>query len=318
MEGARMVRKLLMLGGAVALLFGLLLYAILAGLILGSTRDAALHAVLRSVSNALQGDLEVIEALRLSYNLLSLLRLRLTVHEIDIVHPRFTLMEEPDGILNISRAFASSQPRKPDTPKDPAAGFALPIGIVVENLRLRDGEMVLGLSALPGVRQVTALQLQLEAQLDAQSIQARLHQMTADTSPAQVDIHALHGAFQSVAGAMRVDGLRLEVGHTVLTADGALPHAQQPADFTLRIDPLDVAEIGRLLPAAGVPTGPAPSRSERRRATRGAGRKRGAEPNRRGCQGGGDGSQRGQPGSGAAPVSGPNGHQSSGPDSDPQ
>jgi autotransporter translocation and assembly factor TamB len=270
-----MVRKLLMIGGAVVLLFGLLLYAILAGLILGSARDAALHAVLRFVSNALQGDVEVgdfqgsflsslvmrdivlkdehgrvigqIDALRLSYNLLSLIRLRLIVHEVDIVRPRFTLTEEPDGVLNISRAFGSAQPRKPDTPQEPAAGFSLPVAIVVENMRLRDGEMALGLSALPGVRQVTGLQLRLQAQLDAQGIQARLHQMTAATSPAQVDIHGLQGAFQSVAGAMRVDGLRLEMGHTVLMADGALPHARQSADFSLRIDPLDVAEIGRLL-----------------------------------------------------------------------
>ncbi len=270
-----MVRKLLMLGGSVVLLCGLLLYAILAGLILGSTRDAALHAVLRFVSNTLQGDVEVgglqgsflsslvmrdivlkdeqgrviaqIDALRLSYDLLSLIRLRLTVHEIDIVRPRFTLTEEPDGVLNISRAFRSAQPRKPDTPKEPAAGFGLPVALVIEDLRLRDGEMALGLSALPGVRQVTGLQLQLQAQLDAQGIQARLHQMTADTSPAQVDIHGLQGAFQSVTGAMRVDGLRLEMGHTVLTADGALPHAQQSADFSLHLDPLDVAEIGRLL-----------------------------------------------------------------------
>jgi autotransporter translocation and assembly factor TamB len=270
-----MVRKLLMIGGAVVLLFGLLLYAILAGLILGSARDAALHAVLRFVSNTLQGDVEVgdfqgsflsslvmrdivlkdehgrvigqIDALRLSYNLLSLIRLRLIVHEVDIVRPRFTLTEEPDGVLNISRAFGSAQPRKPDTPKEPAVGFSLPVAIVVENMRLRDGEMALGLSALPGVRQVTGLQLRLQAQLDAQGIQARLHQMTAETSPAQVDIHALQGGFQSIAGAMRVDGLRLEMGHTVLTADGALPHARQSADFSLHLDPLDVAEIGRLL-----------------------------------------------------------------------
>jgi autotransporter translocation and assembly factor TamB len=269
-----MLRKLLLIGGAAVLVFGLLLYAILAGLILGSSRDAALHAVLKSVSNALRGDLEVgdlqgsflsslvmqdivlkdeqgrvigqIEALRLSYNLLSLLRLRLTVHEIDIVRPRFTVTEEPDGVLNISRAFAPAQPRQPTTPEEPAK-FWLPVAVVVENLRLRDGEVALGLSALPGVRQVTGLQLQLQAQLDAQGIQARLHQMTAETSPAQVDIHALQGAFQSVTGAMRVDGLRLEMGHTVLTADGALPHAQQPAAFSLHLAPLDVTEIGRLL-----------------------------------------------------------------------
>ncbi len=60
-------------------------------------------------------------------------------------------------------------------------------------------------------------------------------------------MHALQGAFQNVGGVMRVDGLRLEMGHTVLTADGALPNAQQPANFALQLDPLDMAEIGRLL-----------------------------------------------------------------------
>ena len=188
-----------------------------------------------------------IDALRLSYSLFSLLRLRLTVHEIDIVKPRFTLAEEPDGALNISRAFAPARPRQPKTPKEPVAGLGLPFAIVVEDLRLRHGEVALGLPALPGVRQVTGLQLRAQAQLDAQGIQTRLHQLTAETSPAQVDIHALHGAFQWIAGAMRLDGLRLEIGQTLLTADGALPHVQQPADFALHIDPLDVAEIGRLL-----------------------------------------------------------------------
>jgi autotransporter translocation and assembly factor TamB len=270
-----MVRKLLMIGGAVVLLFGLLLYAILAGHILGSARDAAVQAVLRSVSNSLQGSLEVgglrgslfsalvlenlvvkdaqgtvigqIDALRLSYDLLSLLRLRLTVHEIDIVQPRLTLTEEADGTLNISRALSSAQPRQPDAPQEPAAGFGLPVAIVVEDLHLRDGEAALRLSALPGVRQVTGMQVRLQAQLDQQGIQARLQQVTAHTAPAQVDIHTLQGAFQKVAGVMRVDGLRLEMGHTVLTADGILPNAQEPANFALHIDPLDVAEIGRLL-----------------------------------------------------------------------
>src|SRR5262245_10106836 len=124
-----MVRKLLMIGGAAALVCGLLIYGILAGLFLGSARDTAVQAVLRLVSSTLRGSLEVssvqgsllsapviqnivikdargtvigqIDALKLSYSLWSLLRLRLTVHEIDIVQPRFTLTEEPDGALNI-------------------------------------------------------------------------------------------------------------------------------------------------------------------------------------------------------------------------
>ena len=269
-----MLRKLLMIGGAAVLVCGLLLYAVLAGLILDSARDAAVQAILRTVSNILPGSLEVghvggsllsapvvqdivikdaqdtvigqIDAVRVSYNLFSLLRLRLTVHEIDIVHPRLTLTEEPDGALNISRAFAPARPRQAITRKEPITGLGLPFAIVVQDLRLSHGEVALGLPALPGVRQVTGIQLRGEAQLDAQGIRTRLQQLTAETSPAQVDIHGLHGAFQWIAGAMRLDGLRLELGQTLLTADGALPHVQQPADFTLRIDPLDVAEIGRL------------------------------------------------------------------------
>ena len=147
-----------------------------------------------------------------------MLRLRLTVHEIDIVKPRFTLTEEPDGALNISRAFAPARPRQPKTPRSLSSGLGLPFAIVVEDLQLRHGEVALGLPALPGVRQVTGMQLRAQAQLDAQGIQTRLQAVTADTSPAQVDIHALHGAFQWIAGAMRLDGLRLEIGQT--RADG--------------------------------------------------------------------------------------------------
>jgi autotransporter translocation and assembly factor TamB len=270
-----MVRKVLIIGGSVVLVCGLLIYGILADLILGSARDAAVQAVLRSVSNGLQGSLEVgslrgsllsapvlqdivlkdaqgteigqIDALRLSYDLLSLLRLRLVVHTIEIVQPRFTLTEQPDGALNVSRALASAQPAEPREARKPSSGSGLPVAIVVEDIRLRDGEMAVRLAALPGVRQVTGLQVRLQAQLDQQGVQVRWQHMRAHTAPAGVDIHTLQGAFHAAAGMMRVDGLRLEVGQTVLTANGVLPHRQQPADFSLHMDPLDVAEIGRLI-----------------------------------------------------------------------
>jgi autotransporter translocation and assembly factor TamB len=270
-----MVRRVLIIGGSVALVLGLLVYGILSGLFLQSARDAAVQAAIRSVSDGLQGDLEVgairgsffsalvlqnvilkdaqgavigqIDEIRLSYDLLGLTRLRLTVHEIDVIRPRFTIVQEPDGVLNISRAFAPVQPRQPDEPEKSAPGSGLPVGIVVEDVQLRDGEMTLGLPALSGVQQVKELQARLQAQMDRQGLQARVQQLTARTLPAQVAIHTLQGAVHLVGGAMRVDGLRLEMGHTVLTADGALPHAQQPANFTLQIDPLDVAEIGQLL-----------------------------------------------------------------------
>jgi autotransporter translocation and assembly factor TamB len=267
-----MVRKLLIIGGSAVLLIALLAYGFLAGLFLQSVRDSVVQAVVRSVSNSLQGSLEVgavrgsflsgpvvqhivlkdahgaiigqIPEIRLSYDLLALVHLRLPVREIEIIAPRLTIIQEPDGVLNISRVFSPAQPRGP---AQPASSSGLPVGIVVEDLHLRDGEIALGLPALPGVQQVKGVQMRLQAQLDRQGMQARLQEITASTAPAQVDLHTLRGAFQKVGGVMRVDGLRLEMGHTVLTADGVLPNAQQPANFMLQIDPLDVAEIGRLL-----------------------------------------------------------------------
>src|SRR5262245_33590315 len=267
-----MVRRLLIIGGSVALLIALLVYGFLAGLFPQSVRDAAVQAVVRYVSTSLPGTLEVgtvrgsflsgpviqnivlkdthgaiigqIDAVRLSYDLLALMRLRLLVHEVDIIAPRLTIIQEQDGVLNISRAFAPAQPR---SPAKPSSSSGPPFGIVVEDVRLRHGQITLGMSALPGVQQVQGVQVRLQAQLDQQGMQARLQEFTASTIPAQVDLHTLQGAFQNAGGVMRVDGLRLEMGHTVLTADGVLPNAQQAANFELQIDPLDLAEIGRLL-----------------------------------------------------------------------
>jgi autotransporter translocation and assembly factor TamB len=270
-----MVRKLLLIGGAAVVVGGLLLYGILTGLFLTPTRDAAVQAILRMVSDRLPGSLEVgsvqgsllstpvvqnivikdaqgtvigqVDTLRLSYDLWSLLRLRLVVHEVSIERPQFTLTEEPDGALNISRAFASPRPGQPKPPRERGTNLGLPFAIVVESVRVDNGEVTLGLPALPGVRQVAGIQLEAQADLDARGIRAGVRALAAATSPAQVDVRALHGTFQWVGGAMRLDDLRLELGQTVLTADGALPHPQQAANFTLRLDPLDVTEIGRLL-----------------------------------------------------------------------
>jgi autotransporter translocation and assembly factor TamB len=266
------MRRLLIIGGAGVLLLALLAYSFLAGFFLQSVRDSLVQAVVRSLSTSLQGTLEVgtvrgsflsgpvvqhivlkdthgaiigqIDEVRFSYDLLALLRRRLPVHAIDIIAPRLTIIQEADGVLNISRVFTPAQPR---SPAQPASSSGLPFGIVVEDVRLRDGEITLGLPALPGIQQVQGVHVRLQAQMDQQGMQARLHELTASTIPAQVDLHTLQGAFHKVGGVIRVDGLRLQLGHTVLTADGVLPNVQQPADFALQIDPLDMAEIGRLL-----------------------------------------------------------------------
>ena len=90
--------------------------------------------------------------------------------------------------------------------------------------------------------------MRLQARIDQQGCRrACTSSAPARTRPRWIFTRCT-GAFQVFGGAMRVDGLRLEMGHTVLTADRAsCPMPQQPADFALRIDPLDMAEIGRLL-----------------------------------------------------------------------
>src|SRR5215475_739262 len=210
--GEKMVRRLLIIGGSVALLIALLVYGFLAGLFPQSVRDAAVQAVVRYVSTSLPGTLEVstvrgsflsgpviqnivlknthgaiigqIEEIRLSYDLLALMRLRLLVHEIDIIAPRLTIIQEPDSVLNISRVFSPAQPR---SPAQPSSSSGPPFGVVVEDVRLRDGEITLGLPALPGVQQVQGVHVRLQAQMDQQGMQVRLQEFTASTIPAQVE-----------------------------------------------------------------------------------------------------------------------------------
>ena len=71
------------------------------------------HIVLKDAHGAIIGQ---IDELRLSYNLLALMRLRLPVHEIDIIAPRLTIIQEPDGVLNISRIPLPAQPPSPAKP----------------------------------------------------------------------------------------------------------------------------------------------------------------------------------------------------------
>src|SRR5262245_16262275 len=212
----QMVRRLLIIGGAGALLLALLSYSFLAGLFLQSVRAALVQAVVSSLSTGLQGSLEVgtvrgsflsgpvvqhivlkdahgaiigqIDEVRFSYDLLALLRRRLLVHTIDIIAPRVTILQETDGVLNISRVLSPAQPR---SPAQTSSGSGLPFGVVVEDVRLRDGEITLGLPALPGVHQVQGMQVRLQAQLDQQGMHAHVHELTARTIPAQVDLHTL-------------------------------------------------------------------------------------------------------------------------------
>src|SRR5262249_50546416 len=145
-------------------------------------RDALVRTVTRSLSQSLHGSVEIgalrgslfsapvlhnvvlrdaqgtvvgqIEAIRLTYDLTALLRWRLDGDVLEVAQPALTLIQKPDGSLNLSNLFPVSNPAPPEKP---AAGGGLPFALRVDTLRIRDGQVTLDLPSLPGVRQVDGL-----------------------------------------------------------------------------------------------------------------------------------------------------------------
>ncbi len=269
-----MVRKILLTIGFALLLLSLLAYLIAAGLFLSPLRDYALTRVVTYVSKSLNGTLEIgalrgsllsspvlqhvvlrdaqgaivgqIDEVRLSYDLAALLKKRLTIREIAIVRPQLAVVQEADGRLNIGHLLSPSRPVRPAEPKEPSSGFGLPMAVALERLQVQDGQFDLRLPSLPGVQHIEGLQVGLTARADQEGIRAELQQLTARATPADVNLQT-KGSFQLRAGVMQIDGLRLQLGHTLLTIAGVLPGSQQSANLELQLQPLDVTEIGRLL-----------------------------------------------------------------------
>src|SRR5262249_5057129 len=87
----------------------------------------------------------------------------------------------------------------------------------------------------------------LSAQIDQEGLRAQVQQCTAHASPAEVKILTLQGALQKLKGTMQIDHLRLQTEQTTVLANGVLPGGTQESSVTLQIQPLDLAEIGRLV-----------------------------------------------------------------------
>ncbi|MGH8057625.1 MAG: AsmA family protein, partial [Candidatus Entotheonellia bacterium] len=269
-----MVRKVVLTIGLALLLLSLLAYLIASGSLLTRLRNALVKTIVTYASQSLQGTLEVgalqgslfsspvlldvvlrdaqgnvvgqIDEVRLAYDLTTLLKKRLTIHEIALVRPQLTVAQEADGRLNLSHLLSPSPAEGPATPEQPAPGSGLPLPVVLERLQIRDGQFDLHLPSLPGVQRIQGLQLSLSAQLDQEGMRAQLQELTASMQPADVHLHT-QGAFQALAGVTQIDDLRLQLGHTLLTLTGVLPGSPQPASLALQLHPLDVGEIGRLL-----------------------------------------------------------------------
>src|SRR5262249_38733641 len=123
--------------------------------LLDPLRDLFIRTVTRFVTKSLKGSFEVgalrgsllgspvlqnvtlrdqqgvvvaqIPELRLVYNLRALLHKRLEIQTLEIVQPQLTLVQEPDGSLNLLNLLSSGQPSAPTE-----EGATLPI--VIENL----------------------------------------------------------------------------------------------------------------------------------------------------------------------------------------
>src|SRR5262249_19152504 len=169
---------------------------------------------------------------------------RLEVHAVEIVQPQLTVVQDPDGSLNLTKLFPASSTAPTEKP---AAGGGLPFALRIDTLRIRDGQLTLDLPPLPGGPQVDGLQMQMSAQMEQQGLRAHIRQFVGRTSPAVIDLHTFQGALHMRDGVIQVEELRVQTGETLITAHGVLPGSAAPADFVLHMEPLALAEIGRVL-----------------------------------------------------------------------
>jgi translocation and assembly module TamB len=249
----------------------LIVLALLAYLARNPLRDALVRIVSSRLSQSLNGSLEIgklrgslltslvlqdivlrdrqgvigqLDELRLAYNPLTLLKGRLSISDVDIVHPRLTLVQEADGAWNIARILP---PSPSDVTSGPSPRGGWPFAVVVTRLQIHNGQVTLSMPSLSGVQHLEAVQMRLSGYVNHTGLRVEVHQLTARATPAEVEIRGLRGILRGGPGNMRIDGLRLETGNTLLTIDGVLPGGTRPASLELHMQPLDVTEIGRLV-----------------------------------------------------------------------
>ncbi|MBM3226931.1 MAG: hypothetical protein FJZ47_24455, partial [Candidatus Tectomicrobia bacterium] len=201
------------------------------------SNPALYNVVLRDAQGTVVGQ---IDALRLRYNLLALLHGRLEVHTVEISRPQLHVAQAPDGTLNLLNLVPAS-----DTPS--TSGGGLPFAVHLETVHIAAGQVTLELPAVPGVRQVDGLYVQLRARIDRDDMQVQLHQGTARTSPAAVTLQTLQGAVRMQGGVIQLEQVRLQTEEALITAHGHMPGGGAPADVIVQMQPLALAEIGRLL-----------------------------------------------------------------------
>ncbi len=202
------------------------------------------HIVLRDAAGSVVGQLDEV---RLRYHLAGLMRRRLLIHEMTLIRPQVTLIQEADGSWNFSGLVSTGAAERTAPPEEEVAGGGLPIDIELTSLRIRDGQLNLRHASLPGLRTVEGLQVQARGAVTPEGADIELQQVQARTQPAQVVLRTLSGAVQQRGQTLRIEDLRLETDNTLVTVTGTLPGGPERASLEARLKPLDVAEIGRIL-----------------------------------------------------------------------
>ena len=187
-----------------------------------------------------------IDAVRLHYGSLSLLRGRLVIHEIEVIRPHLTLTQGRDGKLNL--AHLARLVSQPDDPRpDPSGSLLLPVGLELRRFRVQDGRGQLALDFLKGVTAVSDVQMTLAGRADDSGLHLTIQELSAQTHPAQVNLTELRGALHVMGSQLRIEQLQFRTQNTQADFNALLSGGPHPVQFTARLRPLDVGEIGRLL-----------------------------------------------------------------------
>ena len=187
-----------------------------------------------------------LDAVRLRYAPLSLLRGRLIVHDIEVIRPFATLQRARDGTLNLARlAHPEAQPAQSQV-RD--GGFLnLPFGIELRRLRVKDGGSRLALGFLKGVTAITDARMVLAGRADETGLHLTIQEFAARAHPAQVRLTGLQGTIRVTASQLQIEEMHVQTGNTQADLNLVLPRDAQPIRAEVRLKPLDMAEVGRLV-----------------------------------------------------------------------
>ena len=187
-----------------------------------------------------------IPAVRLHYQPASLIRGKLVIHEIEVIRPELTLSQAPDGTVNLARLVPT-----PSGPDDSTANergsLAPPVAVQIKRLRIEEGRIRLALGFLRGVTAISGLEATLEGYADNTGIHLTVHEIAAQTHPAQVMLTGLRSTLHVTAEQIRIDHLQLQTENTQADFSLVLPASPAPVQLNAKLHPLDAAEIGRLL-----------------------------------------------------------------------